>query len=129
MFGGKNNVQRSTPQRIAPAIETGCGQVTRAPPTRSTPQRIAPAIETPGTQLEQRNDSAAPPKESPLRLKHFEANKVDGQWSSSTPQRIAPAIETLNGENGTKKYRGSTPQRIAPAIETRDGCQFHWRVR
>ena len=62
--------QGSTPQRIAPAIETSLLKLIPEAQDRSTPQRIAPAIET---------GCACGMVMSLLR---------------STPQRIAPAIET-----------------------------------
>ena len=64
------NFSGSTPQRIAPAIETFSLMTESAGGLCSTPQRIAPAIETP----------------PPICLTMY--------LQCSTPQRIAPAIET-----------------------------------
>ena len=59
----------STPQRIAPAIETGDdwrhGQMRDAAPPKESPLRLKP--ESYPSKVIKSN--AAPPKESPLRLK------------------------------------------------------------
>ena len=108
----------STPQRIAPAIETSMDQSMASCTESSTPQRIAPAIETTDPAHRTAIRRAAPPKESPLRLKQPLLGSRSSAQHRSTPQRIAPAIETAMPGSGCRSATSSTPQRIAPAIET-----------
>ncbi len=119
----RNGIGSCSPQRIAPAIETGNLAAARttsnrvAPPKESplrlkhllprfrgivcpscSPKRIAPAIETSvkyHTPVKPVAGRVAPPKESPLRLKLPQRVGPVDQWPNGcSPQRIAPAIET-----------------------------------
>ena len=86
----EEKVGGSTPQRIAPAIETPASLLHWKMLRRSTPQRIAPAIETGNRPLVPILLKAAPPKESPLRLKQYRQIRRHVRKAKQHPPKNRP---------------------------------------